>query len=233
VTENLRKNVYREKFLEHVVVCMVKVGQEVLSMPKRKIPEPVVEVKVKVDPRKGVLTSRQKTFARHIVEGVYSNSECARLAGYAPDSSHVYASKLLNGREYPHVVEYIQELREQRERQYGVTLIGQLQRLHELSRGAEQANQFSAAINAEKIRSALGGLTIDRRETINTIDQLSRDEITARLAALQKQYPQAFQIDHKASDAVFEDIKDEQGARGELLEYDPGESAGENLRHPD
>jgi hypothetical protein len=79
----------------------------------------------------------------------------------------------------------------------------------------------------------LGGLTIDRRETINTIDQLSRDEITARLAALQKQYPQAFQIDHRASDAVYEDVGDEQGTRGELLEYDPDESPAKNLRDAD
>lgn len=206
-------------------------------MPRRKIPEatsaPAPAPTRKPDPRKGVLTARQKTFAKYLVEGVYSNTECARLAGYADDSANVYASKLLNGRDYPHVVEYVQELREQRERQYGVTLLGQLQRLHELSRGAEQANQYSAAINAEKIRSALGGLTIDRRETINTIDQLSRDEITARLAALQKQYPQAFQIDHKASDAVYEDVSDEQGAGSELLEYDPGEFAPENIRDAD
>lgn len=147
------------------------------------------------------LTNRQMTFAKYVVEGIYSNAECARKAGYAPDIANKTASVLLNGRDYPHVLEYVQELREERERMYGVTQIGQLKRLQELSKGAEEAGQFSAAINAEKIRSALGGLTIDRRETINTIDQLSRDEITARLAALQKQYPQAFQIDAKVEDA--------------------------------
>ena len=162
------------------------------------------------------LTNRQKTFARHIVEGIYSNAECARKAGYSSDLAAKQASVLLNGRDYPHVLEYIQELREERERRYGVSTIGQLERLHKLSLGAEEAGQFSAAINAEKIRSALGGLTIDRRETINTIDQLSRDEITARLAALQKQYPQAFVIDGTAKDVT----PDEQGTRGELLESD-------------
>jgi hypothetical protein len=101
------------------------------------------------------LTNRQKTFARHIVEGVYSNAECARRAGYVPDTAAIYASRLLNGRDFPHVLEYIEELREERERQYGVTTIGQLERLSKLSKGAEEAGQFSAAINAEKIRSAL------------------------------------------------------------------------------
>ena len=117
------------------------------------------------------LTNRQMTFARNIVEGIYSNAEAARQAGYSPELANERASVLLNGRDYPHVVEYIEELREERERRYGVTTIGQLERLYALSRGAEEAGQFSAAINAEKIRSALGGLTIDRRETINTIDQ--------------------------------------------------------------
>jgi hypothetical protein len=175
------------------------------------------------------LTNRQMTFAQKIVEGVYSNAECARLAGYSVDAANVFASKLLNGRDYPHVVEYVQELRQERERRYGVTTIGQLERLYALSLGAEEAGQFSAAINAEKIRSALGGLTIDRRETINTIDQLSRDEITARLAALQKQYPQAFQID-----ADYKDITpDEQGSGSELLEHTKTEPTEEVLRNAD
>lgn len=178
-------------------------------------------------PRK--LTERQKTFARHIVEGIYSNAECARQAGYANDTAAIYASKLLNGRDYPHVVEYVQELREERERRYGVTTIGQLKRLSELSQGAEEAGQFSAAINAEKIRSALGGLTIDRRENINTLDQMSRDEITSRLMALQKQYPQAFQIE-----AEYKDVTpDEQGPRGELLESTAQEPAPESIRDAD
>ena len=173
-------------------------------------------IKKKIEEEHGrQLTNRQMTFARHIVEGIYSNAECARKAGYATDLAKKQASVLLNGRDYPHVLEYIQEIREERERRYGVSTIGQLERLHKLSLGAEEAGQFSAAINAEKIRSALGGLTIDRRETINTIDQLSRDEITARLALLQKQYPQAFVIDGTA-----EDVTDEQGTRVELLEAD-------------
>lgn len=140
------------------------------------------------------LTNRQKEFARHYIEGRYSNAECARKAGYAEDSANVQASKLLNGRDFPLVVEYIAEEREARERKYGVTLVNQLKRFDELSHAAEEAGQFSAAINAEKIRSSLGGLTIDRRETTNVhkYDELSRDEITARLAKLREKYPAAF-----------------------------------------
>ncbi len=149
------------------------------------------------------LTNRQKEFARHYIEGRYSNAECARKAGYAEDSANVQASKLLNGRDFPLVVEYIAEQREARERKYGVTLINQLKRFDELSHNAEEAGQFSAAINAEKIRSSLGGLTIDRRETTNVhkYDELSREEITARLAKLQDKYPAAF-IEGEYSEAT-------------------------------
>lgn len=140
------------------------------------------------------LTERQRTFAKYYVEGRYSNAECARMAGYADKSANVQASKLLNGHDFPEVVELIKELRQEAERKYGVTLINQLKRLDELSRGAEDAGQFSAAINAEKIRSALGGLTIDRREAthVHQLDNMSKADIVARLAELRKSYPNAF-----------------------------------------
>lgn len=141
------------------------------------------------------ITVRQRKFCEEYVEGRMTASECARQAGYNPASAGDIASKLLNGRDFPHIPRYIAQLREEKERLYGVTLSGQLERLYKLSRGAEEQGQFSAAINAEKIRSALGGLTVDRRENINTIDQMTRDQITARLAELQQKYPQAFIVD--------------------------------------
>jgi len=182
------------------------------------------------DPRKGKITPRQETFCKLVTEGIYSNAECARRAGFAAATSHVYAAKMLNGEDFPHVLERIQEMREERERKYGVSTIGQLKRLHDLSRGAEEAGQYSSAINAEKIRSALGGLTIDRRENINTMDQMSRDEITARLAALQQQYPQAFQIEGTPMKDV---TPNEQGTRGEILEYIEGQHATKGVRPED
>ena len=125
-------------------------------------------------------------------KGIYTNKECAIRSGYNESSAKVHASRMLNAKEYPHVVEYIEELRQLRERKYGVTLMGQLKRFHELSHGAESKGQFSASVNAEKIRSALGGLTTDRRENVHTLDNLTREEIVSRLADLQKQYPQVF-----------------------------------------
>jgi hypothetical protein len=190
-------------------------------MPKKtKDIDPVATTQPKrVDPRLHALTSRQRTFCELVVEGIYSNNECARRAGFK--SAEVYASKLMNGELYPQVAAHIAELREQKQRRYGVTLNGQLERLAKLSIGAEGAGQFSAAINAEKIRSALGGLTIDRRETINTLDQMSRDEITARLAALQQKYPAAFSLNAPA----MKDITPHASrTRSEILELSQSKS---------
>ena len=154
------------------------------------------------------LTNRQITFAKLITEGIYSNAECARKSGYSVNVAKKTAYELLNGKNYPHVCGYISELREEKEKKYDVTLMGQLERLYHLSRGAEEGNQFSAAINAEKIRSSLAGLTVDRRESVHTLDQLSRDEITSRLLTLQKKYPQAFVIDAEVIQEEKEDRRD-------------------------
>jgi len=153
------------------------------------------------------LTNRQREFAKLYIEGIYSNAECARRAGYAKESANVHASRLLNGRDYPLVTQHISELREEREKKYGVTLIGQLKRLSDLSRSAEEEGQFSAAINAEKIRSSLGGLTVDRRENqhIHSIDNMSREEIAERLSKLRNEYPSAF-IEGRVKDVTGTEI---------------------------
>ena len=88
------------------------------------------------------LTERQKTFAKYYVEGRHSNAECARMAGYSDKSSITMASKLLNGRDFPEVVELIKELKQAAERKYGVTLMHQLKRLDELSEGRKKQGSF-------------------------------------------------------------------------------------------
>ena len=65
------------------------------------------------------LTARQKEFAKHYVEGIYSARQCAIKSGYTEDSARHHASKLLNGKDFPLVTEYIKELRDERERRYG------------------------------------------------------------------------------------------------------------------
>ena len=107
--------------------------------------EPVENTIGKVG-RNGGLTNRQREFARYYVEGKWSNAECARKAGYSADSARNHAAKLLDGKSFPEVPELIKELREERERKYGVTLVNQLKRFDELSHAAEDAGQKTAVV---------------------------------------------------------------------------------------
>jgi hypothetical protein len=109
-------------------------------------------IKQKIEKDHGrTLTNRQMSFAKFFVEGVYSNAECARKAGYAEDVAAKQASILLNGRDYPHVLEYVTELREERERRYGVTMVGQLERLHKLSHAAEDAGSLVKSLGSRSL----------------------------------------------------------------------------------
>ena len=178
------------------------------------------------------LTEMQKRFAEYLVfggpEGPVNKAEAAELAGYSKKRCRQEGAELTNPRQSPLVVSYVDQLKQERNLKFGVNYEGHVAELARIKELALKKNSFSAAVNAEKIRSALGGLTIDRRENINTMDQLSRDEIVARLADLQKKYPQAFTIE-----GDFEDVTNEQRSRVELLEHDKAELTQEVLRNED
>ena len=175
-------------------------------MPKRKAPEPKeltykTEEELEVERQTGhKLSLRQRRFAERFVEGDCSATQAAIEAGYSPKSAGQQAWQLLNPADSPQVVAYIAQLREDLQARYGVTKDGMLKRLYDLSRGAEGEGQFSAAINAEKTRASLAGLTIDRRETINTVQDMTKDQVLARLEELKRKHPYAF------IEGSFEDV---------------------------
>lgn len=53
------------------------------------------EVESKLDRK---LTNRQREFSKYYVEGIYSNAECARKAGFSPKVANTIASHLLSGK---------------------------------------------------------------------------------------------------------------------------------------
>ena len=169
-------------------------------MPRRKAPESKeltykTQEELEIEAQTGhKLSMRQKRFADRFVEGDCSATQAAIEAGYSPASAPQQAYKLLNHAESPQVVAYLARLREDMEIRYGVTKEGMLKRLYTLSRGAEEQGQYSSAIVAEKARASLGGLTIDRRETINTVQDMTKEQVLARLEDLRKKHPGAFAV---------------------------------------
>jgi hypothetical protein len=112
----------------------------------------------------------------------FSTAQCVSF----PSTQNLYPGKSPNEiirilMSKPPIARFAAEWRAERERLYGVTMHGQLKRLEELSRGAERAGQYAAAISAEKLRSAMSGLTTDRRQTVIETD---RDALMDKLRGL-------------------------------------------------
>jgi phage terminase small subunit len=150
-------------------------------MPRRKtdIINPIIDRE---------LTSRQRKFAEEIVLGRCSNTEAARRAGYADSSAKVRASELLDIGKFPHVANYINELRRELTQKYEITYESHIRDLGDLRDKAAANNQFSAAISAEKHRGQVGGLYIDRKEVLHAhINAMSKDDLINRLKELDKE----------------------------------------------
>ena len=166
-------------------------NKKAVGTKKTVMPKEVLEIEEQTGHK---MTMMQKTFADRFAEGDCTATQAAKEAGYSPKTATSIAVQLLNPRITPAVVEYLAYLRDVKSAKYGVTKQGMLERLYVLSRGAEDAGQFSAAINAEKIRASLAGLTIDRRETVSSVEGMTKEQVIERLEELKRKHPAAFDI---------------------------------------
>ena len=133
------------------------------------------------------LTSMQMKFAELLIyyEGRKYAYECAIEAGYSKDTARSQASQLQNPKLYPHVVKYIGEIKEERNKKYGVNYGGHLTELGRIRDQALKDRSYSAATVAEKARGQVGGLYIEQK-IIRTgkIEDLSEEELDSRIAGI-------------------------------------------------
>ena len=137
------------------------------------------------------LTTKQHKFAVLLVTkgDRMSAKECAIEAGFSEKSAQQAAANLTNPKMFPLVVEEIERLRREWEQKYKVTYGKHIRRLDDLSRGAEEAGNWAAAVAAEKSRGQAAGLYIDRKEILTgSIDQLSKAEVEEKLKEIEKQF---------------------------------------------
>ena len=134
------------------------------------------------------LTEKQEAFCRNFVFGFMTQTEAAEKAGY--QDAAVVASRFMNGRDNPKIVERIRELEKDLAKQHEVTYeshITQLARIRDL---AIEQKALGPAVAAEKQRGMAAGLYITRSEIlVGRIDQMSRDEVLEEIKRLQEQYP--------------------------------------------
>ena len=137
------------------------------------------------------LTEKQMIFANELVSnyGRKTATQCAIAAGYEKEFARIRASELQNPRLYPLVVKYIGELREEYQKQFNVTFGSHITELAKLREEARGKGAWSAAINAEVARGKAAGLYVEQK-IIRTgkIDDLSADELEARLKEIMEEY---------------------------------------------
>jgi phage terminase small subunit len=145
---------------------------------------------VLVNPKTKGLTEKQEKFCRIYATEDVTRTEAARLAGFSESAAAWAASRFLNGRDYPHVLARVAEIKEELARKYEVTFDNHVRQLARIREAAIDKGNYPAAVSAEKARGQAAGLYISRQEIlVGKIDQMSREEVLAEIAKLQQEFP--------------------------------------------
>ena len=151
--------------------------------------KPKLDIVVNPKKEKG-LTEKQEKFCRIYATEDVTRTEAAKLAGYGDGTAAWAASRFLNGRDYPHILVRIAEIKEELSRKYEVSFDGHVRQLAKIRDMALEKGNYTAAVAAEKSRGQVAGLYISRSEIlVGKIDQMSREEVLAEIAKLQSQFP--------------------------------------------
>jgi phage terminase small subunit len=151
--------------------------------------KPKLDIVVNPKKEKG-LTEKQEKFCRIYATEDVTRTEAAKLAGYGDGTAAWAASRFLNGRDYPHILIRIAEIKEELSRKYEVSFDGHVRQLAKIRDMALEKGNYTAAVAAEKSRGQVAGLYISRSEIlVGKIDQMSREEVLAEIAKLQSQFP--------------------------------------------
>ena len=150
------------------------------------------KLEVVANPRVEVgLSPKQEKFAMIYATEEVTQTEAALRAGYAESNAHAIASRMLNGRDYPNVLERVRQIKIELQHKFEVSFESHVKKLAELRDTALQNGAYAAAVSAEKSRGQAAGLYIDRKEILmGKIDQMSRDEVMKEIGRLQEEFPQ-------------------------------------------
>ena len=127
------------------------------------------------------LNRRQRNFIWIAVNNPrLSLVECAYKAGYT--SPRQAANKLMNK---PLIRKEYNYLMNEAKKKYELNYDRAVQDLYDIRDKAMEAGSFNAAISAKNSLLKVGGLMVDRKEVMfGKVDQMSREEVEARLSQL-------------------------------------------------
>ena len=139
------------------------------------------------------LTEMQKRFAEYLVfgwpEGPVNKAEAAELAGYSKKRCRQEGAELTNPKQAPLVVQYLDELKQERNLKFGVNYEGHVAELARIKDLALKKNSFSAAVNAETNRGKAGGLYIDRKIIKHgKLEDMTEEQLEMKMAQIEEDY---------------------------------------------
>ena len=139
------------------------------------------------------LTEMQKSFARLIVElsfgeNAMSHTDCAKKAGYAPESAGQRAYELTNPEICPNVCKYIEELKNEFRKKNKIDPDRHMGRLNHLGLQAEKNKMYGIALQSEIARGKVAGYYIERKAILSnpSIDNMDLDQLFQRMRDIKK-----------------------------------------------
>ena len=114
------------------------------------------------------LTEKEKLFAKLFVENMFSNdtrtnTDIAIAAGYAKESAHQRAYENTTYKLKPHVVRYIEDLKEDFRVRNQITMEKHMARLNEIHKLAKDKGQLHTSLNAEVYRGKVAGYYVEKQ----------------------------------------------------------------------
>ena len=141
-----------------------------------------------------VLTELEKNFAELYSDNYFSqdtktNTEIAKLAGYAAESAYQRSYENTTYKIKPHVVQRIEELKEDFRIRNQITPEKHMARLNHLGKRAEHKDMIGVAVNAEVHRGKMAGYYVERKLLAHqTLEDMTEEQITEKLKQLEEQY---------------------------------------------
>ena len=131
------------------------------------------------------LSSMEKKFCEGIAQGKGKRTSAVD-AGYSETSAHVQAARNLKKDK---IIQYIDRLRADARRLTGESVSQEVEKLDIVYKEASAKKQYSAAVNAIRLKAQLLGFLIEKKEVQHsTLDAMNDDEMATYLDKIEKEH---------------------------------------------
>ena len=131
------------------------------------------------------LSSMEKKFCEGIAQGKGKRTSAVD-AGYSETSAHVQAARNLKKDK---IIQYIDRLRADARRLTGESVSQEVEKLDVVYKDACAKKQYSAAVNAIRLKAQLLGFLIEKKEVQHsTLDAMNDDDLSTYLSKIEKEH---------------------------------------------